>query len=217
MIIGFRTRFPAMLCQLRTSQGKQLSRAGFDTFKCKSLYPRMDGISNCLTGVLKDNLIIYLNDINMRPEYKPNPTKDDLRDYFAPRVAVRKMTCVEAMRLMDVDDSDIQKIIGYPFSTLQEKNEWIENQNNRIQELQAKMSALDPRSAERKEIRATLKETKKNIKDTKDKFISKTSVYKLAGNSIVVSCLYWLFFKMFIDTSAPQQEQPVPIQKTLFN
>lgn len=34
-----------------------------------------------------------------------------------------------------------------------------------------------------------------------DAGISKTQLYKLAGNSIVVDCLYYIFHKMFIDTS----------------
>lgn len=38
--------------------------------------------------------------------------------------------------------------------------------------------------------------------------ICKTAQYRLAGNSIVTDCLYWVFHKMFIDTAVPAQEQP---------
>jgi DNA (cytosine-5)-methyltransferase 1 len=41
--------------------------------------------------------------------------------------------------------------------------------------------------------------------------VSKSQQYKLAGNSIVVSCLYQVFKKMFVDTEATQ-----PRQLTLF-
>lgn len=43
--------------------------------------------------------------------------------------------------------------------------------------------------------------------------ISKTQQFKLAGNSIVVSCLYHVFRKMFIDLS---NEQPGYVQLSLF-
>ena len=43
--------------------------------------------------------------------------------------------------------------------------------------------------------------------------ISKTQQYKLAGNSIVVSCLYHIFRKMFIDLS---NEQGGYVQLSLF-
>lgn len=53
--------------------------------------------------------------------------------------------------------------------------------------------------------------------------ISNSQLYKLAGNSIVVACLYHIFRKMFVETSAeagaPQchcREEPVIIQPTLF-
>ena len=53
--------------------------------------------------------------------------------------------------------------------------------------------------------------------------ISNSQLYKLAGNSIVVACLYHIFRKMFVETSAevgaPQchsREQPVIFQPTLF-
>lgn len=43
--------------------------------------------------------------------------------------------------------------------------------------------------------------------------ISKSAKYKLAGNSIVVSCLYYIFKSMFIDEK-PKKE---PKQLTLFD
>jgi hypothetical protein len=43
--------------------------------------------------------------------------------------------------------------------------------------------------------------------------ISKTQQYKLAGNSIVVSCIYHVFRKMFIDHS---NEQKGYVQLSLF-
>ncbi|MDE6346438.1 MAG: DNA cytosine methyltransferase [Muribaculaceae bacterium] len=47
----------------------------------------------------------------------------------------------------------------------------------------------------------------------KDKPIPKSAKYKLAGNSIVVSCLYHIFHQMFI----AEPPEPKPIQKSLFD
>lgn len=83
-------------------------------------------------------------------------------DYKCPHVVykdfrIRKLTPRECFRLMDVSDSDIDKI--------------------------------------------------------QNAGISKTQQYKLAGNSIVVSCLYHIFRKMFLDLN---NEQPGYVQLSLF-
>lgn len=56
----------------------------------------------------------------------------------------------------------------------------------------------------------TLKNGKMKVK----KAVSKTACYKLAGNSIVVSCLYHIFRTMFIPN---QPENNQPKQLTLFD
>ena len=107
--------------------------------------------------------------------YHEHPTKEQLLEYFSRRIRVRKMTPREAMRLMDVDDSDINKI----------------------------MNATET---------VTLKDGTVKTK----KAISKTSVYKLAGNSIVVSVLYHIFRTMFIPNQPENNNQTV-IQPSLFD
>lgn len=52
-----------------------------------------------------------------------------------------------------------------------------------------------------------------DIDKIQDAGISKTQQYKLAGNSIVVSCLYHIFRKMFLDIG---NEQPGYMQLSLF-
>ncbi|MCM1295379.1 MAG: hypothetical protein NC311_07530 [Muribaculaceae bacterium] len=155
----------------------------------------------------------------MRPEYKPNPTKDDLRDYFAPRVAVRKMTCIEAMRLMDVDDSDIYKIMGYPFNNPQERKNWIKSQKLCIEGLIMELRQYKPRTEEYRHIKNRLHLKKADLKYIKDQGIAKTSIFKLAGNSIVVSCLYHLFRTLFIPGQPENEIQPLtaPKQLSLFD
>lgn len=172
-------RLPAILCQIRTDEGRRAQSNGIDVFKGKFLTPRPDRLCNCLTGVQKDNLIMKKTDNDMENlTYYPHPTKEQLLEYFSQRIAIRKMTSKEAFRLMSVSDEDIEKIQAYPFKTY----------------------------AERKA--AIAKADKKELVRIKRESICKTAQYRLAGNSIVTDCLYWIFYKMFIDTSAPVQAQP---------
>lgn len=94
-------------------------------------------------------------------EYHPNPTKEDLLEYFGQRIRIRKMTPTEALRLMDVDDSNIEKI--------------------------------------------------------KSAGIAKTNLYKLAGNSIVVSCLYHIFRRLFLPDQTENEGKPCEKQFTIFD
>ena len=153
-------RLPAVLCQIRTDEGREKRKQGIEVFRYKFLTPRTDGICNTLTGVQKDNLIMTTtNKPDM--EYRPNPTKEDLLEYFGQRIRIRKMVPTEALRLMDVDDSDIEKM--------------------------------------------------------KAAGIAKTNLYKLAGNSIVVSCLYHIFRTMFIPGQPENESKPKIKQFTIFD
>ena len=138
---------PKILTPIRTDEQRELRKQGIDTFGGRQMVPRADGVCNTLTSVQKDNLL-------QEPCYR-----------------IRKLTPRECFRLMDVYDSDIDKIDAY-------------------------------------RIKTTLKNG-----TTKEKPISKSAKYKLAGNSIVVSCLYYIFKSMFIDEK-PKKE---PKQLTLFD
>ena len=54
-----------------------------------------------------------------------------------------------------------------------------------------------------------------DIDKIQDSGVSNSSQYKLAGNSVVVSCMYYLFKKLFIDNS-PEHIPGKPIQLSLF-
>ena len=138
----------------------------------------LGGYSNTITTFCSvDNQIMELKDKDNMNELvsHEHPTKEQLLEYFSRRIRVRKMTPKEAMRLMDVDDSDIDKI----------------------------MNATET---------FTLKDGTVKTK----KAISKTAVYKLAGNSIVVSVLYHIFRTMFIPNQPENNNQTV-IQLSLFD
>lgn len=170
-----------IVAKRRSEQGKLIRRQykndiGVPYQLCKGYSLMLNGYSNTITTFCSvDNWILELkNNDNMEElVYHEHPTKEQLLEYFSQRIRVRKMHEREAMRLMDVDDADIDKIMN-----------------------------------------ATETVTLKNGTVKTKKAISKTAVYKLAGNSIVVSCLYHIFRTLFLPD---QPENKQPIQKSLFD
>lgn len=153
-----------IIAKRRSEYGKIIRRQfkndiGVPYQACKGYSLMLDGYSNTLTTFVSvDNQIFELfkkNKSNMTDlVYREHPTKEQLIEYFSPRIRIRKMTPKEALRLMDVTDGDIAKI--------QAAN------------------------------------------------IAKTQQYKLAGNSIVVSCMYHIFRTLFISGQPENQQAPQP-------
>lgn len=172
-------RLPAVLCQIRTDEGREMRRGGVEVFKYKFLTPRTDRISNTLTGVTKDNLIMTKTNIVRELTYHEHPTKEDLLEYFGQRIRVRKMTPREAFRLQDCSDEDIEKIQAYPFKTYAEREASIK------------------------------KADKKELARIKRESIAKTRQYALAGNSITISVLVNIFRTMFLDNQPENQQKRI--------
>lgn len=172
-----------IIAKRRIEQGKLIRRQykndiGVPYQLVKGYSLMLGGYSNTITTFCSvDNQIMELKDKDNMNElvYHEHPTKEQLLEYFSRRIRVRKMTPREAMRLMDVDDSDIDRIMN-----------------------------------------ATETVTLKNGTVKTKKAISKTAVYKLAGNSIVVSVLYHIFRTMFIPNQPENNNQTV-IQLSLFD
>lgn len=167
---------PNVLVSRRTEEGKKLRKeyeAGLTYAPRKTmqrLEPRADGVSNTLTTVTKDNLVIEpvcsvhplshaLEFRGARSLSKEAPTirategKAVTCVYEAMPFSIRRLTPKECLRLMDVSDEDIAKIeravVGHH-------------------------------------------------KNGKPKYLGDTAKYSLAGNSIVVSCLEYIFAKMLL-------------------
>lgn len=170
-----------VVAKRRSELGKQIRRQykndiGVPYQLCKGYTLMLNGYSNTITTFASvDNWILELQNNNNMKElvYHEHPTKEQLLEYFSQRIRIRKMAPREAMRLMDVDDADIDKIMN-----------------------------------------ATETVTLKNGTVKTKKAISKTAVYKLAGNSIVCSCLYHIFRTLFLPD---QPENKQPTQKSLFD
>lgn len=175
-----RLRFPCVLNKQRSEEGKKIRRlykndVGVPYRAVKCLMPRTDGISPTITTFQEDTQIMTTTNTTPTMEYKEHPTKEDLLEYFGQRIRVRKMTPREALRLMDVEDGDIDKMM-YATETVVLKN-------------------------------GTAKEKKA---------ISKTALYRLAGNSICIGVLTEIFRTLFI-ANQKENEQLQNFQSTLFD
>lgn len=164
--------FPCVLSKQRSEEGRKIRRLykndiGVPYRAVKCLVPRTDGLCPTITTFHEDTQIMTTTDTSPTMEHREHPTKEDLLDYFSRRIRVRKMTPREALRLMDVADSDIDRM----------------------------MCATET---------VTRKDGTVRVKPA----ISKTALYRLAGNSIVVSCLYHIFRTMFI----PGQPENLPAE-----
>lgn len=174
---------------MRTTEGRELRKQGIEVFRNRFMTPRIDGMSNTITSVQKDNLLMlnHLSPPNMELTYHEHPTKEQLLEYFSQRIRVRKMTPREAFRLQDCSDEDIEKIQAYPFKSYRDRAE------------------------------AVAKADKKEQNRIKRESICKTAQYRLAGNSIVVSCLYHIFRTMFIPGQPENNPEDRSRQLTLFD
>lgn len=233
-----RLRFPCIINMQRTEQGKKIRRlykndVGVPYRAVKCPMPRTDGMAPTITTFQEDTRIMLTTNTAQTMDYKEHPTKEDLLEYFGQRIRVRKMTPRTAFRLMDVEDSDIDKMFAYPFKTIFEKNSYLEQRKVRIAELEM---FLRLKKAERKEGKwflnnidvtkdvlkqvndATreLKVLRKEMSNIKGQFISKTALYRLAGNSIVCQVLYEIFRTLFIPSQS-ENESKQPNQPSLFD
>lgn len=113
----------AILTPRRTAYGKAVRKdydAGNTKYKRKDmtqLEPRTDGVSNTLTTVQKDNLVLEWDDITLQ-DYNSGyvltvEEKDALMKAILDgkvKARIRKLTEVECLRLMDVSEEDIAKM-----------------------------------------------------------------------------------------------------------
>lgn len=173
-------RLPAVLCQIRTDEGRQKRKQGIEVFRFKFLTPRTDHISNALTTIQKDNLIMTPTETQIQLTYHPEPTKEDLLEYFGEgrRIRIRKMAPDEAGKLMGLIETELEKINAYPFPSYTEREAYL----------------------------ATADEKEK--KRIKHESILKTAKYRCYGNSIVVEVLIHLFRTMFIPNQPENATEP---------
>ncbi len=191
---------PNVLRAERTEQCKKLRKQNGDKGMKfndgnKQYSPRTDGISNTLSTITKDNMLAV-----------PELRMEDgcLVDKEGRRYRIRKLTPTECFRLQDVSDEDIEKIRSYRDSETEiicdANGEPIMNMDFGKPPKNARKITIMVNGEQREYYCGQL------IWKNKDKGISKTAQYKLAGNSICVAPMYHIFRKLFIEKGCENQQ-----------
>lgn len=169
---------PCFLTHIRTDAARIEKPKDAKMFRMLFLSPRTDGCSGTIDTRSNTNLIMTTKLMDATLTYHPNPTKEDLLEFFGQRIAIRKMTPNEAGKLMGLDDCDLEKINSYPFTSYIERELALANADDKEQ------------------------------KRIKRESISKTAKYKCYGNSIVVQVLEAIFKNLFIPGQPENQTAP---------
>lgn len=190
---------PQVLTPRRNEYGKSVRKA-YESGEVEEsrhnmtdLQPREDGIANTLTSVQKDNLLIepqiqQIGNIVHTGNFN-NPQRG--RIYSIEGIS-------PAINTMSGGDLEPKILLPARGSNKEDEKETCPTVSLRIRKL-----------TEREAFRL-MDVSEENIDRIQGAGISRSQQYKMAGNSIVVSCLYHIFRKMFIDTGCEG------IHKTLF-
>lgn len=191
---------PNVLRAERTEQCKQLRKMNGDKGMKfnqgnKEYSPRTDGVSNTLSTSAKDNMLAM-------PELRME--EGCMVDKEGRKYRIRKLTPTECFRLQDVSDGDIEKIRSYrddETAVICDANgEPIMNMDFDKPSKNARKITITVNGEQREYYSSQL------IWKNKGKGISKTSQYKLAGNSICVAPMYHIFRKLFIEKENENQQ-----------
>lgn len=179
---------PAILTPIRTEEQHQLRKQGIDTFGGRQMLPRADGVSNTITTVQKDNLLQEPSILGYTRDDKGN-----VQSYHEKDVA-----------------GTIHTSSGNGGNTSQ-----FVKTRHRIRKL-TPTECLRLMDCDDEDIQKILDaQVPQVLKSGKVKYkpLPKTAAYKLAGNSICVAPLYYIFKAMFVD----EPPRPKPIQESLFD
>lgn len=186
---------PNVLTPKRTDFGKQVRKQyesgelDMSRHDMTELEPRTDGVSNTLTSVQKDNLVA-------EPLRIPQATKQGYIE--VPQGAVFDMSYPESTtcrgRVQDGGQVSPTLMAGGEAPCHYEGKE---STSYRIRK-------LTPRECFR-----LMGVTETDIDKIQQSGVSQSQQYKMAGNSIVVDCLYHMFRKMFTETACESQQLPL--------
>lgn len=209
---------PAILTQRRTEEGRELRKQGVEAFKYKELVPREDGMSNTLTSVQHDNLLLESSGLyvgqsercfrGILPGLSRCVTTQQQNAVLYPNqvigsnqanaqyVAEQNKTKTTMYRIRKLTPTECYRLQGVDDSDIE------------------KMRAYPWKSYEERE-NALSGLSEKERKRELRKGISKSKHYCLAGNSITVDVLYHIFRTMFIPNQPENAAQST--QLTLFD
>lgn len=213
---------PAILTPIRTEKAKELRRQGIETFANRELVPRTDGCSGTITTVQKDNLLQEPSILGY--------TRDDkggVQNYHEREVAGTIHTSSGSGGNTDqyvkepcgCYDNQFGEFFRPPLKGV---SRTVKTDGHNAVLLKYRIRKLTPTECLRlmdcedediqKMLNAQVPQVLKSGK-VKYKPLPKTAAYKLAGNSICVAPLYYIFKAMFVD----EPPRPKPIQKSLFD
>lgn len=180
---------PAILTPQRTEEAKELRRKGIEVFKHRELVPREDGASNTITTVQKDSMVaepygVTVHPLSRKLEFKGVGDKKDIApclratDYKGPHVLWEKC--------------------GIDFEGLPDKTVLVDEDGKGY--LWQDGSLWRVRKLVPIEVGRLMDCSDEDVRKMIDAGISKTALYGLFGNSIVVNVLYHIFRKLWVDT-----------------
>lgn len=213
-VVASRGREPNVLIQTRTEEAKRLRkdyenhRINIQRKYMQQLEPRTDGVSNTLTSVQKDNLLVEPVRI------KANTQKgfEEVGEYGAVNIS-RPGSTTRRGRVQG-DKGDIVGTL-----TTGEENAVVEPlapiQRCRIRRLTPR-ECFRLQDVSEEDIDKIQKYKYSYTKRGQRKHISESQQYKLAGNSIPVACMFYIFKNLF---SSPVEKaaDATPVQLDIFD
>jgi DNA (cytosine-5)-methyltransferase 1 len=189
----------AVLAQVRTEEGKAVRREHKGDvgvpYGIKGYEPRADGLSNTVTCVAKDNLlaeeVIQVGNMVEEAGYS-NPVTG--RVYSGEGVA----PCCNSMQ----GEGRVPKV-------LQEKVDTAESGCGDRGVVLMRGRLWWVRRLTERELFRLMDLEEGDIDLLLGSGISNTQLAKMAGNSIVVSCLYWIFYKLLVDVGNPTGQRTI--------
>lgn len=195
---------PAILTPVRTEYGKAVRKQYGDNnlpesrHNLTALQPKRDGTSNTLTSVTKDNLLIEprCQQIGNIHEGESNPQSG--RVYSAEGISPTVDCCQGGNRE--------PKIIEDFYGTVRDPRVYTDEAPTLRADRTGLMATegIRIRRLTERELYRLMDVEEKDIDTLLDSGIAKTQHAKLAGNSIVVACLYYIFDRLFVHTDVPE-------------
>ena len=192
---------PKILTPVRTEESKELRRKGIEVFMHRELVPRKDGICNTITTVTKDNLL--------QEPCILSYTRDDKGKVCDRHNKDIANTVHTSTGNGGNTDQLVKEPIELSFANLPDKTVLQDEDGKGY--LWQDGSLWRVRKLVPMECGRLMDCSDEDIRKMIDAGISKTALYSLFGNSIVVSVLYYIFLKLWIE---PDDDSA---QKSLFD
>lgn len=194
-----------ILSPLRTEEGRQLRKEGIERFANRELMPRDDGTCNALTSVQKDNLLVEPQVLGWVRDKEGNVVK---------RPVVEVANCVTSGKRDNTQNYVMEprpEVVGMMnYKSGYENTARIYGTNGIAPSLQVPSGGnTETKIAECSyRIRKLTERECFRLMDVPEAYIdriqqagiSRSQQYKMAGNSIVVSCMYHIWRRLWIDT-----------------